>query len=82
MLAAAEVTRIAARHGFSDTNPTVTTYVGQANALHGRAEPAFDGDAERFWGCDAQGRYDARLLLDGYLAQGFRPRRADLRQVA
>lgn len=71
MLAPATVTRIAARHGFSDAHPTVVADLARAMALHGRREDAFDGDRDRFWGCDADGLYDAALLLDGFLGKGF-----------
>ncbi|MCK1668605.1 hypothetical protein [Bradyrhizobium sp. 153] len=63
------VARIAAKYDFRPDERTVTGNAKQADEYHGTVCEGFDGDTKRFWGCDSTGRYDAALLLDGYLSQ-------------
>jgi hypothetical protein len=64
-----KVRMIATRYDLDPNSTEVRGNAGQADELHGQPCANFDGDTERFWGCDATGHYDAERLLDGYLDQ-------------
>jgi hypothetical protein len=79
ILPEAKLAEIAAEFGLSPDSKMVRENAAQAVAYHGTKCEQFDGNMERFWGCNYLGNWDAERLLRGYLQEETRVNEADAR---